>query len=89
MRLVLLLVLFLSTYGFFLMGSDKQKAKKGKWRVNESTFFLLSFCGGAAGVWIGMKVFCHKTLHPSFRVGIPLLTVWNVIVLYYLLNNLM
>jgi uncharacterized membrane protein YsdA (DUF1294 family) len=73
--------------GFLLMGWDKQKAKTGKWRIKESTFFWIALLGGAVGVWLGMRKFHHKTLHRSFRIGIPICIVWNLFFLYFLWQN--
>ncbi|EEL49971.1 MULTISPECIES: DUF1294 domain-containing protein [Bacillus cereus group] len=60
---------------FSLMGLDKQKAKKKKWRTPESTLFLAAAAGGAVGAWIGMYVFHHKTHKSKFVFGIPVLVV--------------
>jgi uncharacterized membrane protein YsdA (DUF1294 family) len=85
---IIIPVLIFNLCGFLLMGWDKERAKKEKWRVRESTFFWIALLGGAVGVWIGMKKFRHKTLHLSFRLGIPLCIVWNVFFLYFLWQNL-
>ena len=60
---------------FLLMGADKRKARNGSYRIPEKTLFLLAVLGGAAGGWIGMRVFHHKTKHWYFRIGFPLLAV--------------
>ena len=72
----------LNGFSFILMGWDKAQAIKQKWRVKESVFFFLAFFGGAIGVWIGMKAFRHKTLHRSFRIGVPVFVAWNLFFLY-------
>lgn len=61
---------------FLVFGWDKWKAKyKEKHaaarRVPERTLFLLALLGGSAGALLGMRVWHHKTLHRSFRIGIP------------------
>lgn len=80
---VFLYILF-NFFCFFLMGWDKAQAIKQKRRVAEYLFFLLAFAGGAIGVWVGMKAFRHKTLHNSFRLGIPVFVAWNLFYLYVL-----
>ena len=78
--------LIFGIYNLFTLvyfGYDKRKAKKGKWRTRERTFFLMAFFGGAVGIWLGMKWFRHKTLHASFKYGIPLLLVWNLAFFYF------
>ncbi len=58
---------------FAVCGGDKSAAKKGAWRVPEKTLFLLALLGGSLGLWLGMKVFRHKTKHWYFVVGVPLI----------------
>ena len=69
---------------FALMGLDKGKAKRERWRVSETTLFAWALLGGAAGGWLGMRVFHHKTLHFRFRYGFPLLTLAHAAVLLWL-----
>lgn len=47
-------------------GIDKRRAKKHKWRIKESTLFILNLLGGFIGGWCGMFLFRHKTKHASF-----------------------
>ena len=60
---------------FAAFGLDKRRARKGRWRIMESTLFFLSACLGAWGGLCGMKVFRHKTQKPAFRIVIPLLAL--------------
>ena len=39
---------------FIVYGIDKYKAKKAKWRIPETTFFLLAVVGGSIGAWMGI-----------------------------------
>lgn len=55
--------------------ADKSRAKKGKWRVRESTLFLLSALGGSLAMYITMLAIRHKTLHKRFMIGIPLIII--------------
>jgi uncharacterized membrane protein YsdA (DUF1294 family) len=73
-----LLIINLTT--FFCFGIDKWKARKGNWRISERCLFLLALFGGSIGAWIGMKFWCHKTLHISFKYGIPIIFIIQVIV---------
>ena len=52
--------------------ADKQKAKKGKWRIPEATLIGLSFAFGSVGALIGMYYFRHKTKHIKFTLLVPL-----------------
>ena len=78
-----LLVMNLVT--FFVFGFDKWKAKyKEKHetarRVPEKTLFLLAALGGSAGALLGMRVWHHKTLHKSFRFGIPAILILQILI---------
>lgn len=65
------IVLGMSLIGFALMGADKYKAKHDRWRIPERTLMLIALLGGSPGVWLGMRVFHHKTLHHLFSWGVP------------------
>lgn len=78
-----LLVINLVT--FLVFGLDKWKAKRKEKResvrrVPERTLFLLSAIGGSVGALLGMRVFHHKTLHRSFRIGVPVILMLQIIV---------
>lgn len=62
--IIFLLINFLL---FALMGIDKKKAQKRKWRISEKTLLLLGLLGGGAGGLAGMFFFHHKTKHYYFR----------------------
>lgn len=61
----------MSLIGFALMGIDKYKAQHDRWRIPERTLMLIALLGGSPGVWLGMRVFHHKTLHRLFSWGVP------------------
>ena len=35
--------------------------------------------GGSVGALLGMRVWHHKTLHRSFRIGIPLILILQIV----------
>ena len=70
---------------FIVYGIDKLKAKKGRWRIPESTLLLLAIVGGSMGAWCGMRVWHHKTLHKKFRYGIPLIIATQIGFCLYLI----
>ena len=47
--------------------------------VPEKTLFLLAVFGGSIGALLGMKVWHHKTLHKSFRIGIPAILILQIV----------
>lgn len=61
--------------GFILPAVDKRRAKKDRWRIRESTLFLISALGGSVAMYISMRLFHHKTKHKRFMIGIPLIIV--------------
>lgn len=61
--------------GFILPAVDKRRAKKDKWRIRESTLFLISALGGSVAMYISMRLFHHKTKHKRFMIGIPIIIV--------------
>ena len=79
LKIALIFMLFMSIIGFLAMGIDKSKAKRNAWRIPERTLFMFAFIGGAAGVWLGMRVFRHKTLHLMFKYGVPTITLLEFI----------
>jgi len=65
---------------FFTFGLDKSKAKHpGARRIPEKTLFTLAIVGGSVGALLGMRFWHHKTLHNSFRLGIPLILLVQVL----------
>ena len=77
-------LLAVNLLAFLLMGMDKRRAKKDKWRIRERTLFLPVILGGALGGTLGMRLFHHKTKHWYFRFGYPLLLLLQIALLMYL-----
>lgn len=84
-ELLLLYLLIINAAGFLLMLVDKHKAKKNQWRIPESTLMLTAALGGSVGSLIGMYTVRHKTKHPKFTVGIPLILALQIILAVWLL----
>ena len=62
---------------------DKQKAKKGHWRIPEKTIFLITVLGGGIGTISGMYIFRHKTKKMPFVIGLPVITILEIIAIIY------
>ena len=77
--LLLLYLLTINAVGFVLMLVDKHKAKKKLWRIPEATLMAVAALGGSVGSLIGMYTARHKTKHPKFTVGIPLILAAQII----------
>lgn len=70
---------------FALYGIDKSRARRGVWRIRESTLLGTAACFGAQGALLGMYVFHHKTKHRAFALGVPALLLVQVVLLAALL----
>ncbi len=64
-------LLGINLVSFFLMGIDKSKARRRKWRIPEKTLFAFALLGGSIGSILGMRIFHHKTRHWYFVWGMP------------------
>lgn len=79
--------ILINLLGFLLMYIDKEKAKRNKWRIKESTLFSIAMLGGSVGAYIGMKTFRHKTKHAKFKYGIPIIILIQLLIFLYWGNN--
>ena len=78
-------LLVINIYGLCIMGIDKWKSSHKSRRIPEKILFIVAFIGGAAGIYSGMKVFHHKTLHNKFKYGIPPIVIADIIIVVYVL----
>lgn len=76
---MLVYLLLVNALGFLLMLADKHKARKNLWRIPESTLFTVALLGGSPGVLAGMYTARHKTKHPSFTLGIPVILAVQIV----------
>ena len=79
MKMLYIYLFLVNAVAFFLMLTDKAKAKKKKWRIPEATLIGSAIIGGSIGALAGMYTFRHKTKHPKFTVGIPVILVLQVV----------
>ena len=81
----LLLWMFVSSVlAFIWCGFDKRAARLGLRRIPERCFFLLGLCGGGPGLWVGMKLFRHKTRHPLFWIVATTGTLlWALVIFFF------
>lgn len=74
----------INVVGLIFMLADKIKAKRGAWRIPEATLMGIAAIGGSLGSLIGMYWFRHKTRHPKFTVGVPVLLAIHVVLIVVL-----
>ena len=82
---VLLYLIIVNAAAFLLMLADKQKAKRGLWRIPESTLMGVAIIGGSVGALAGMYTFRHKTRHLKFVLGVPLIFVIQILLTIFLI----
>lgn len=70
---MLIYLYIVNAAGFLLMLLDKLKAKKNLWRIPEATLFTVAAIGGSLGCILGMYTVRHKTKHPKFTIGMPVI----------------
>jgi uncharacterized membrane protein YsdA (DUF1294 family) len=80
MEFVYAYLIIINALGAIFMLVDKIKAIKNLWRIPERAFFAIALLGGSLGVIVGMRLFRHKTLHPEFSVGIPLILIGQILI---------
>ena len=87
MKLVLPLFFgLMNLAAFAAMASDKGRAVRGARRIPERTLLLLAAVGGSLGALLGMLLFRHKTRHPRFYLGLPILFAAQIALAYLLLS---
>ena len=80
-RLMVYYLFLINIVTFLAFASDKRRAARRRWRIPEKTLLGLSLIGGAAGGIIAMYCFRHKVRKPAFAYGLPLMLLFQVIVL--------
>ena len=74
-----------SLVAFVAYAIDKDKARRGAWRIPEKTLLGLSFLGGAAGGYFAMNTVRHKTKKWYFHAVNVIGLAWQFGLLVFLL----
>lgn len=77
----------LSLVAFFVYFADKRKARKGEWRIPESTLLALSLLGGGCGGYLAMFLARHKTRKWYFHLVNLIGIIWQTALFLFLLGN--
>lgn len=85
--LLCLYLLIINALGLLIMLADKEKAKKHRWRIPESTLLTVAALGGSIGCYAGMRLFHHKTRKPKFSIGIPVIFAVQLLIAAYFLQR--
>ena len=81
---MLVYLFIINATGLALMLMDKYKARKNLWRIPENTLLGIALIGGSLGCILGMRFTRHKTKHPKFSIGLPVIFAVQVMVLLFL-----
>jgi len=81
-------LILINALALLLMLADKQKAKRGVWRIPEATLMGVAALGGSIGAIAGMYLFRHKTRHPKFYIGLPLILLIQLFAIFFVASNL-
>ena len=75
LRGIWIVYLMLNVIAFSLFGLDKQRAKRGLWRIRESVLLAVIWLMGGVGAWLGMRLFRHKTQKRAFVISASVASV--------------
>ena len=84
---MLVYLLLINALGFALMLADKRKAQKNRWRIPEATLITVALLGGSVGTIAGMRLFRHKTKHPKFTLGLPVIFALQIVLILIFLSS--
>ncbi len=85
-KIVLIYYFIINLVAFFAMGIDKRRAVLNKWRIQETTLFIMALVGGFIGYYAGMHIFHHKTKKPIFHVCFFVSLIMHCFFMYYFLK---
>lgn len=80
---IIIYFIVINIIAFLAMLVDKKKAKKGSWRIKETTLFTLVLLGGGIGGIAGMYAFRHKTKKLYFTIGFPVILICEIVLVIY------
>lgn len=66
-------LILINILALVVMGVDKIRAIRHRWRIPERTIFLTAIIGGCPGALIGMMLFRHKIRNKLFAIGLPVM----------------
>ena len=65
--------------------SNVPKDSPNYWRVPEARLMLISALGGSVGMFLTMQTIRHKTQHPKFMIGIPVIMIFQLALAAYII----
>ena len=88
--IILVHLVIINAFAVYQTKRDKQlsnvpKESPNYWRIPESQLMLISAIGGSIGMYLTMKKIRHKTRHPKFMVGIPVIIALQIALAAFIL----
>ena len=74
--------ILISAVSIIMTVYDKWAAKRKKRRVPEGTLLSLGIVGGAAAMYLTMKMIRHKKKKKKFMVGLPIEILLHVLIVF-------
>ena len=71
----------INVISFAMMGIDKRRSIRHRWRIPERMFILVAISGGSIGALLGMWIFWHKIRNKVFAIGLPLMLILQLLLL--------
>lgn len=87
-KIILIYLIIINAAAFLLMLIDKQKAKRGAWRIPEATLMGIAAMGGSIGAIAGMYTFRHKTKHVKFYLGLPAILIVQIVLVVWIAGRI-
>ena len=81
LRALWIVYLMLNVISFSLYGLDKQRARRGLWRIRESVLLAIAWLMGGVGAWLGMQLFRHKTQKRAFVISASVASVLQLVLM--------
>lgn len=86
-KTLMVVLLLINAAAAAIMYADKKFAIRHRRRVPERTLMTFALLGGSPGVLLGMYAFRHKTRHPKFTLGVPVILLAELLAAAYLLHR--
>ncbi len=84
-KIVIIYFVLISIVSIIITVYDKKSAqKRPQSRIPEAKLLLFSLLGGSLAMYITMQSVRHKTQHIKFMLGIPLIMIFQIILIYFL-----
>ena len=74
-------IIAINLIAFAAFGLDKAKARRGQYRIAESTLLLFAFLGGTLGAYAARSAFRHKTRKQPFNSNLFTIAVLQMLAL--------